>query len=41
MYLGELDGWIQIVQVVLLSLLVYQNIGLRERLKNIEDKISR
>lgn len=41
MYLGELDGWIQIIQVALLSILVYQHMGLRERLKNIEDKLSR
>ena len=41
MYLGELDGWIQIAQVVLLSILVTQNMGLREQLRKIQERLER
>jgi hypothetical protein len=35
------DFWIDLLLIVMLSVIVSQNMGLRERLKLIEDKLDR
>lgn len=37
----NMDFWVQVAQVLMLSIVITQNIGLREQIKRLQDRLGR